>query len=550
MERRLAAVLAADIVGFSRRMELDEVQTLNAVLKIQSEIVEKQITGRRGQVVKRMGDGWLAEFASAADAVNCALAIQSDMQGSDLSLRIGVNVGDITHIDGDIFGSGVNVAARLETVADSGGIAISADAQRLMHRGVDAEFHPNGVVDLKNIQMPVEVWSWPGPLSALTGTPVGMNGKPKLHLSNLEGGNAAAVEMASALRADLSHAFGRQTGLELVAVKSDADFKLGGSIRVLGDRWRVLIELVECATGTCVWTDRIDEGGSDAFDIQDRLCQRVAGSIRIRLPALLAEKFKHKSPEDMSVEELLNFAMGCNFTFTKESWELSRSLLQSVLRLDPDNWMAMTMLCWNIVSMSRILGWRDMGLQQVVKARGLIDTATKIRPNDHLIRTVRGTLSLFGNHDLQAARIDLEEALTLNPDYYHAINTMALIKLAEGSIDDATKLSQIALACDPAYPYRHLYYRDAGYVALVAGDHPRAVQQLMRADHAEPNLPANLALLAAALSVSGDTEAARQRLMHLKQIEADFDMTSLARLPLRDQSAADRISDALLVLDA
>ena len=292
----------------------------------------------------------------------------------------------------------------------------------------------------------------------------------------------------------------------------------------------------------------MDERGSDAFDIQDRLCQRVAGSIRIRIPALLAEKLKHKPPEDMSVEELLNFAMGCNFTFTKESWGLSRSLLQSVLRIDPDNWMAMTMLCWNIVGMSRILGWRNMEPPQVNLAQELIDSATTIRPHDHLIRTVRGTLALFGHRDLQVARVDLEEALKLNPDYYHAINTMALIRLAEGDIDGATKLSQIALTCDPAYPYRHLYYRDAGYVALVAGDHTRAVQQLMQADRAAPNLPTNLALLATALWLSGDAEAARLRNAQLMQIATDFEPASLARLPLRDKSAADVLADALLKL--
>ena len=276
------------------------------------------------------------------------------------------------------------------------------------------------------------------------------------------------------------------------------------------------------------------------------IVQRIAGSIRVRIPALISEKLKHKPIEEMSVEELLNYAMGCNFVPTNESWGRSRRALELVLKRDSKNWMAATMLCWNLIGMSRILGWRNMEKAQIDQAQAEIDKAARVRSNDHLVRTVRGTLSLFGRGDLQAARLDLEEALKLNPNYYHTIDAMALIDLAEGNSENAVRLSQIALSCDPAYPYRHLYHRDAGQVALVVGDYDGAIQHLMHANFTAPDLPANLALLCAAQTLAGNKAGAQMHSSRLEQIAEDFDPALFARLPYRDGSTADLVTNALI----
>lgn len=545
MDRRLAAVLAADVVGYSRHMEADETRTLQLVRKIQTDIVSPQVIARGGQIVKSMGDGWLAEFSTAADAVNSALSIQALMQDSELSMRIGVNVGDITHIDEDIFGSGVNVAARLEGVAPSGGIAISDDVRRLMRDAIEANFHPNGPIELKNIQAPVVVWSWPTPLKNTRKGVAGADTKPKIWLGKFDAHGAAASEMASALHEDLSHAFGRQTGLSLEASKDEADFALLASVRSSQERWRVNFHLSEVSSGRRVWTDRLDEHGEDIFEMQDRLCQRIAGSVRIRIPALLSEKLRNTPLGEMTVEQLLTHAMGYNFVPAEESWMRSRQALELALERDPENWMAMTMLSWNVMGMNRILGWQNMSQADMDIAKLMIDRATSLMPNDHVVRAVRGFFSLYGSGDLQMARVDMEEAVNLNRNFYHAINGMSLVEIADGETDKAVRLAEITLTCEPAYPYRHLYCRDAGLVALVSGECDQAVRLLMLADRAAPDLVANIALLAAANVLAGQDDVAKRHYARLLELASDFEPREFAQLPFREKSVATMIPDAL-----
>ena len=526
-------------------MDIDEDGTLEAVLLYQNRTIEPLVAEWGGQIVKRMGDGWLAEFTSTVDAVKSALAIQQRSAESTLSLRIGVHLGEVAHVDGDIFGSGVNVAARLESTSDPGGIAISGDVRRMIRSGVDAQFHPNGAIELKNIVEPVEVWTWPMPLASSAVAGAWTGGKPRLALTRFEVSSESAMEMAAALESDLRDAFGRQTGVKLVSDTASADFILGGTVRASGSRWRVTVQLEERETGLCAWTERLEEAGDDPFDIQDRLVARISGTVRIRIPGLLAEKLSARPLEEMTVEDLLNHAMGCNFIPTEASWMRSRAALELVLERDAENWMAMTMLCWNRLGMARIVGWRAMSAADSDAAEAMIEGVAKSRPGDHLVRTVRGTFLLFGRGRREPARLELEEALALNPNYYHAIDTMAQIELFSGNLDRANELSRTALSCDPAYPYRHLYFRDAGLVAIAHGDYRAAIDNLLRADHAAPGLPTNLATLSAAYALSGQQLKARESYETLLWQTPDFVVAEMLPLPFEDRELARRIPDAL-----
>lgn len=545
MHRRLSAILAADVVGYSRQMDRDEAGTLGAVRELHRNIVAPLVGDWRGQVVKQMGDGWLAEFASAVDAVRCALSMQERSAETALSMRVGVHVGEVAHVEGDIFGTGVNIAARLEAAADPGGVAISDDVRRLIRSVVDTAFHSNGSLELKNIAEPVEVWSWPRPLTGISpwGRPGGS--KPRLAVSPLSASGDAATEMSAALLADLRDAFGRQSGLVLVSDASSADFELAGSVRVAGTRWRVSVQLNETGSGGCVWSGRLDEDGQDPFDVQDRLIARIAGTVRVRIPGLLAEKLRDRPLGEMGVEDLLNHAMGCHLTPSAASWSRARSALERVLELDRENWMAMTMLSWNRLGITRILGWRQIGAEDAARAQDLIERAMRLQPHDHLVRTVRGAFLFHARGLLETARLDLEEALALNPNYYHTLDLMAQVALCEGDADRAEELCRATLACDPAYPFRHLYYRGAGLVALGRGDHAAAVDRLLRADRAAPGLPANLAALSAAHALSGRMDRARETYRALLELAPDFSVPSMARLPFRDPELAERVPRAL-----
>ncbi|MGI9568550.1 MAG: adenylate/guanylate cyclase domain-containing protein, partial [Desulfobulbia bacterium] len=162
MERRLAAVLAADVVGYSSLMGADEKRALSIIRRLREELFEPIVLNWRGLVVKRLGDGWLVEFPSVVDAVNCAVSVQSQLvEVSDIELRIGVHIGDIVHEEGDIYGDGVNIAARLEAKSIPGHVLVSDDVFRQISGLVDAKFHDVGPLDLKNIAVPVHAWSWP-----------------------------------------------------------------------------------------------------------------------------------------------------------------------------------------------------------------------------------------------------------------------------------------------------------------------------------------------------------------------------------------------------
>ncbi|MCP5086330.1 MAG: hypothetical protein GY952_05955 [Rhodobacteraceae bacterium] len=294
-----------------------------------------------------------------------------------------------------------------------------------------------------------------------------------------------------------------------------------------------------------VWSDRIDELGSDLFEIQDRCVTRIAGAVRIRIPRLLNSKSANKPLQGMSDEELLNHAMNHHFTPTCESWELAAQALQQVLRRDPDNWMAMTMLCFNILAKSRIFGWRQAKKANVAMARQLIERAQIIKPQHEVVRMVHGALYFYVLNNHAAARIEAEESLKLNPDYYHSINLMSQIEVFAGDHQKAMVLALRAMDCDPGYPYQHLYQRGAGYVYTVRGKFGGAVDRFQRADQAAPGMPQNLVGIVASATLHGDTDTAQKSLKSLLELSPDFNLAEYEPWPFQDPAKWAPIYNAL-----
>jgi len=269
------------VVGYSRLMGEDEARALAAIKRLRDDVFEPEVFRWRGVVAKRLGDGWLVEFASVVDAVGCAVAVQEVMASEIVDLRIGVHIGDIVHADGDIYGDGVNIAARLEAAGAPGHVLISDDARRQITGSVDAVFHDNGPVELKNIAEAVRVWSWPEALPQLAAAPERLGRKSAVFVANFEARSGEAEEMAEAVRDDLATMFSRQTALTLVSEEAQADYVVSGAIRAAGARWRITAQLTERAGGKRVWSERYDEAGEDIFDIQDRCGFEIASAVRI-----------------------------------------------------------------------------------------------------------------------------------------------------------------------------------------------------------------------------------------------------------------------------
>jgi adenylate cyclase len=320
-ERRLAAVLAADVAGYSRLMAQDEVGTLNALKLQRREVFDPAISGHRGRIVKTTGDGLLVEFASAVDAVTCAIHVQEQMGARNtysspkIIFRIGINVGDIIFDEGDIFGDGVNIAARIEGECPPGGVCISDDAYRQIRGKVGFAFDDLGERTLKNIPHPVRIHSVraafaerqpapppktvvkePTPDPEVNGL---YRGKPTLAVLPFQNMSEYPDQehFADGLVEDITTALSRISWLSVIARNSSFTYKRGpvdirkvgrelgaryvmeGSVRKSGDRLRVTCQLVEALTGSHIWVERYEGKVDSPFDIQDRVTTEIAGTI-------------------------------------------------------------------------------------------------------------------------------------------------------------------------------------------------------------------------------------------------------------------------------
>jgi adenylate cyclase len=316
MERRLAAVLAADVAGYSRLMGRNEERTLANLKSARRTLIDPTIAAYRGRIVKTTGDGMLVEFASAVDAARCAIDVQRGMavQNADVSqevrleFRIGVHVGDIIIDDNDIFGDGVNIAARLEGIAEPGGVCISDDAQRQVRGKLDVAFDDIGPQALKNIAEPMRVWRvrlGGAPVAAAAGNvaqsaqPLALPEKPSiavLPFQNLSG-DPEKEYFADGMVEDIITALSKVKWFFVIARNSSFTYKgkhvdirqvgrelgvryvLEGSIRKAGNRIRITGQLIEAATGSHVWADKLEGDLEDIFDLQDRITETVVAAI-------------------------------------------------------------------------------------------------------------------------------------------------------------------------------------------------------------------------------------------------------------------------------
>lgn len=534
MERRLAAILSADVVGYSRLMREDEAKALASIRLLREDLFEPEVVRRHGLVVKRLGDGWLVEFPSVVDAVECAVAVQNRLSEMEqLEMRIGVHIGDIVHEGNDIYGDGVNIAARLEAIGAPGHVLISDDVRRQILGRVGAKFHEIGPVALKNIGEPVRVWSWPVALADLA-TMSDARRKPGIYVGQFVAHSAEATELAGALRDDLATAFTRQSGVNVQTGAESADYIVSGAIRGASGRWRISANLTDRINNQTAWSERFDENSDDLFDIQDRCVTRIAGAVRIRLPSLSADKLVERPLQSMSVEELLNHAMHRHLTFTRASWDHAASSLELALQEDNDSWMAMTMLCWNVLSRYRIFGWRSSTEAELVKARSLIEQAATLKSNSEVVRMVHGALLLYVMRDHRAARIETEASLNLHPDYYHAINLLSQIELFTGHLETAEALAARSVNCDAGYPYLHLYQRGAGYVHAVKGEYSKAVDCFQRADRAVSGLPHNLIGIAVSAQLGDEPDEAERAIESLMELAPGFNLEEFDPWPFQN----------------
>ncbi len=551
MERRLTAILCADVVGYSALMGADEAMALATIKRLRDKLFEPEVNRFHGHVVKRIGDGWVVEFASVVDAVDCAISFQQKMGSSnDAQLRIGIHIGDIVCEDGEIYGDGINIAARLESIGAPGCVLISDDVRRQILGKTDAVFHDNGEMALKNIAAPARVWSWPNPLERPKQADGRSARKPSVHVAKFEARGNGAEDFAEAVRDDLSTSFARQTALAMIADETKVDYIVSGAVRAFAGRWRITAQLTDRANDVLVWSERYEDDKEDLFELQDHCVFQITGAVRSRITLHRARQAADLPQQELSVEELLNLAMLQHYEPTRESSGRAVAVLKTVLQRDPNNWMAMAMLCFNLVAKEHLFGWRESNAADVERARDLAEYAQRLNPDSDSVRIAHGFFLLFEMRDHDAARIEAEHALFLSPNYYSAHWLLGLVECTGGAVEKGKRHALLAANSNPSDPLRWRSLFGAGIAHLVDGEHRLAADWFLHASRAAPELPQNMAGLAVSFQLAGDTGRAASATASLMRLAPDFNLQEFCPWPFRDAENRQQVADALAAAGA
>jgi adenylate cyclase len=380
VERKLTTILAADVVGYSRLMGEDEAGTLARLKSLRKELVQPKIAGGRGRIVKLMGDGLLAEFPSVVEAVRCAVDIQQDMAGREaglpderrIRLRIGVNLGDIIVEGSDIYGDGVNVAARLEGLAEPGGICVSGKVYEEVRNKLATAFEDLGEQEVKNIREPVRVYRWTDAAADPMPSTVGAQGAlplpDKPSIAVLPFTNMSEVPdqeyFADGITEDIITELSRFRDLFVIARNSSFSYKgrsvkvqdigadLGvafvveGSVRKASGRVRVTAQLVEAATGNHVWAERYDRDLEDIFAIQDQVTQAIVTALTRRLETTDIDRAMRGHPQNLAGYDLYLRGRHIADRFSRKDIAEARKFLKRATELDPEFARAQSYFAW------------------------------------------------------------------------------------------------------------------------------------------------------------------------------------------------------------
>jgi adenylate cyclase len=561
VERRLAAIMSADVVGYTRMMAADEAGTLAALRAARAEFLDPAVEAHGGRIVKTTGDGVLVEFGSAVDAVRCGLAIQTGMaeRGGDLQLRVGVNVGDVVIEGGDIFGDGVNLAARLEGVAAPGGLAISDSAHEHVSGRVDADFRDDGMHELKNAGRPIRVWRW-APEGAVKAAAPELPDKPSivvLPFDNMSGDPEQeyfADGVVEALTAALSRirsffviarnsAFaykGRAMNVRDIGRELGVAYVLEGSVQRAGGRVRITVQLIETEGGAHIWAEKYDGSLDDIFDLQDRITEQVAGAIQPSIRLAEVERARRKPPQDLGAYDYAMRAIRHVWALEKDEAAKALSLLEKGLEIDPDYPLALALAAWCWAQRS-VYNWVDDIATAKTNALSYAERAANLSADDPLILTVLGAVHTFARN-YGAARVMLERAVALDPNAAWAWSRLGWLETYADRPENALAHFEKALRLSPLDPMNFNNYVGIGSAHQVAGDDAKAADCFQRALEERPNAHWIHRSMAPALLSAGREAEARASFAKLMAAYPDMSVKKFKEAMVFSPAVLERIA--------
>ena len=549
--RKLAAILAADVVGFSRLTGLDEDRTLARLRALRSDLIDPTIAVHNGRIVKRTGDGSLVEFRSVVDAVRCAIEVQNAMvernagvpTDRQIEFRIGIHLGDVVEeSDGDLMGDGVNIAARLEGIAQPGAICLSEDAYRQVRAKLDLEVSDLGQTHLKNIVEPVRVYSLQVglPAQAKPSAPIAtvradneekpaslaLPDKPSIAVLPFQNmsGDPEQEYFVDGMVEDIITGLSRIKWLFVIARNSSFTYKgrsvdvrqvgrelgvryvLEGGVRKAGARLRITAQLIEAETGAHLWADRFDGSLDDVFELQDQITERVVGIVEPSLQHSEIERARQKRPENLDAYDLYLRALPYSATRRPADAKIAADLLESALKLNPRyaTAHALLALCYQMIFVQG-------GNREEDKTAGLKHARAAIAgAGDDA--TALATAAMVMGHlgwDHPAAIDTIKSALAINPSSatvnYHACHIYYL----SGDFAQGRLHADRALRLSPRDPLAFQAYYAYGFTALYEGRPGEAASWFGRAAQANGGAPHSILAQAAALALDGCVGAGR-----------------------------------------
>jgi TolB-like protein len=544
--RRLTAILAADVAGYSRLMGADEEGTHERLKAHLAQLVDPKIKEHRGRIVKNTGDGMLVEFQSVVDAVRCAVEVQRGMidreteapEGQRIRFRIGINLGDVIAEQGDIFGDGVNIAARLEGLAEPGGIFVSRVVRDQVRDRLDFSFEDMGEQKVKNIARPVRVYrvrDRGATEKSLSPPGLPLPDKPSIAVLPFQNmsGDPEQEYFADGMVEEIITALSRIRWLFVIARNSSFSYKgqspdakqvghelgvryvLEGSVRKGGNRVRITGQLIDTVTGTHLWADRFDGLIEDVFELQDKVASSVAGVIEPALQAAETARSAGRPTNDLTAYDLYLRAYAMVLSSARQIPE-ALSLLEQAIARDPRYGPA---LAWAAVCCFRLVqdGRAEDPDADRLKGADFARRALEVAGDDPgIIANAAQALAYFGE-DIGAMTALVDRALALNPNYARGWYISGLLRLGAGQPDTAIEHIDAALRLSPR-ARTGTSFTTIGVAHLVSRRFDEAVPKLLLAIQDDPSHPQTYRALAACFAHMGRLDDAREIITRLRAI--------------------------------
>jgi adenylate cyclase len=555
VDRRLAAILAVDISGYSRLMSADEEGTLRQLKSHRRELVDPKIVEHRGRIVKTTGDGMLVEFVSVVDAVRCAVDVQRGMIERNaeiprercIQFRIGINVGDIISDEGDIYGDGVNVAARLEALAEPGGIYVSRVVHDQVRDKLAFDFEDMGEQTVKNISRPVGIHRIHLAQHASPQISTGSISSPGQTISDRPAlavlpfvnmsGDADQEYFADGISEDVITGLSKLRWFFVIARNSSFSYKgkaidirraarelgvryvLEGSVRKGGNRVRITAQLVDASTGNHIWADRFDGELSDIFALQDDITKKVVGAIEPKLLEAEAVRSQNRSPEDLGAWDMVIRANSLFWRLTKDEIAAAIELLQKAVERYPEYAPAQSQLAFAML-VSGYVGSR-LTEHQLQLAATHATRAVELDDSDPSAHLALG-FAAFMKRQTNTAAAEFHRALSLNPNFAAAHGYLGWTLAFDGQIDLARAHLEEAMRMSPQDPQNAIFNTGLAIAHYFADRYPEAVECSRRALQQRTAFTAGYRIHVASLAQAGRIDEARDALARLKELLPDL----------------------------